>query len=628
MIRILLAAACLAASARQESVPVTLVRDGKPALPLAAGSVPDAVDDLRNCLKEISGAEFVIEKGGPEKPGLHVGLFSDFPWASFGKTDDLGAEGFILRTEGGSLFLAAREPPGVRHAVTTFLRRLGCRWFFPGKTWEVLPRRATIEGAWNERQAPAFPLQRRIWYGFGAYPGCREDHEEWCRRNRLGGPIPVTIGHTWHGLDPKKDFEARPEWFALVGGKRQATKPCYSHPDVIRRAIDHALKEASDGKPMVTMSPPDGTGYCECEKCFSVFQGGEPFQAHGTTFAKRPDGGVVNVTSETLFRMVNEVARAVAEQHPRTLVGCYAYSCYSHPPSFKLHPNVFLQTTTAYRRTPLTLEEQLQAFGERAGQVGIREYYSVYQWDWDNPHPGAVEPGRLQKTLRFFRRNGVTSVNAEASNNWAPRGLGYYAAAQLLWDPEADVRALVRDFYEKAFGPAAPVLERYYLRWYGPGAKALDAGEPAGELSDVEDRKPPSIEDLRAAFLDLDEAARLVREAPGARERVDHMRMYLHYLVLRHRLGEAEKGKDPQAILEAIRQETLFAGRLTRTNMVHSRALLGSAFLRRFRRHEKILAGVPEAQSAGKGWRQVGDPPSREELDRLWEEDRALLQRR
>src|SRR5262249_23082135 len=151
---------------------------------------------------------------------------------------------------------------------------------------------------------------RHIWYGFGAYPSCAKEFKDWNHHNRMGGPSPVQIGHTWFGLEPKKDFKEHPEWFALVGGQRKPSKPCYSHPDVIKQAIRHALQQAAAGDSMVTMSPPDGLGFCECERCRAVCQGGEPFQKHGTTFAKRPDGVIVSVASETLFGCVNQVAAA------------------------------------------------------------------------------------------------------------------------------------------------------------------------------------------------------------------------------------------------------------------------------------------------------------------------------
>src|SRR4029077_11682997 len=100
---------------------------------------------------------------------------------------------------------------------------------------------------------------------------------------------------------------------------------------------------------------------------------------------------------------------------------------------------------------------------------GIRGYFSVYQWDWDFPTvaKGDLHLPRLVSELRFYHKHGVRSINAEASCNWGPRGVGYYLAAQLMWDVSADPRALIADFYDQAFGPAALPMERYYTRWLG-----------------------------------------------------------------------------------------------------------------------------------------------------------------
>lgn len=614
-----------AGGSKAQSDPVVLVQEGVARLPILVGSFEKPARELEHYLERMSGADLRVSEAKPGRAGVYVGTASEFPWLELGDLRDLGAEGFVLRSDGRSVFLVGRESPSVQHAVTTFLHRVGCRWFFPGTVWEIIPRRKTVAGSWNERQAPSFPMQRSIWYGYGAYRQGREELDDWNRHNRMGGPIAVRIGHTWHGLDPEKDFKKNPEWFALAGGRRQPSKPCYSHPQVLERAVAFALGQASRREAMISMSPPDGLGYCECDRCRAVFQGGRPFEAHRTYFARRPDGVLVNLTSETLFSFVNRVAEAVAKNFPECRIGCYAYSAYSHPPSFDLHPNVYLQTTASFRRTPLTLEEQINAFGKRTKDLGVREYYSVYQWDWDYPDPGKVAPGRLQKDLRFYQREGVTAINAEASNNWAPRGLGYYVASQLLWNVDGDVKAIIRDFYEKAFGPAARPIERYYVRWYGPEAAALDDSAKLPQKSAYSTNGDLDVDALRAAYRDLDVAARLVGDLPAHRDRVDRLRMYVHYLVLRYRLLQAKRSGEKERILQAIRDETVFGGRLTNTNMVHGRALIGKAFLRRFRDFAPLLKDVPEASEPGRGWRQVGEPPSRDELERLWEEDRATL---
>jgi hypothetical protein len=639
--------ALIQSSDAQKAADVILVKDGKARLPIFAGSVRAPVDALQQYLEAMTGAKFTVEAARAEKAGICVGLPADFPWLRLGGLDALGPEGFIIQSDGKNVLLIARAPPGVQHAVSTFLYSLGCRWFFPGKTWEVMPRRQEVAGSWDTRQTPSFALQRKLWYGFGASPVCARDLADWETHNRMGGPIPITIGHSWHGLDPKADFAKHPEWFALVGGKRQPSHPCYSHPEVAKRAMAHALRQAVEGAGMITMTPADGLGYCECERCLAVCQGGKPYKDFGATFAKRPDGVLVNVTSETLFAFINQVAAAVAEKHPQTLIGCYAYSAYSHPPSFKLHPNVFVQTTTAFRRTPLSLAEQLRAFHRSGVQSGIRAYFSVYQWDWDYPAvaKGDLALPQLVENLRFYHKQNVQSINAEAGCNWGPRGLGYYLAGRLLWSVGEDPNALIADFYDKAFGPAALPMERYYVRWLGAYA-AVRTKAPAGKAPPKGAEEAPdelghgqseayNVETLKAAYGDLDEAARLVKDQPEHRARVDLLRLYAHYLYLRTRVEAAAAAKDKAKMRDAVAGETVFGARLMDTGMIHSRPLIGKEFYRRFLPYKDYLEGTPEwpasqrdavTKAAGQGYRQLrNDVPQREELERLWAEDKTVL---
>lgn len=607
---------------------VEIARDGKARVPIVAGSVKEPVDELRHYLKRIVGDEFELAEGRQNEGGIYVGLLSDFRWMKrLSGRERLGSEGcwLVCRENENAVYVLAAHPRGMQHGVATLLHELGCRWFFPGEVWEVVPQRKNLSLASRERRfTPDFPTQRRIWYGYGAYGPCREDWNAWVRHNRMGGPLQVGIGHSWAGLNPEKDFEKHPEWFALVDGERQPSKPCYSHPEVLARAKAAALERAGKDVDMISMTPPDGLGYCSCERCLQRAGVEETFEEKGTLFGRRKDGALVNVTSETVFHFANEVAKAVAAKHPERLIGCYAYSAYSHPPSFDLHPNVYLQTTTAYRRTPLTLEEQVSAIGDKTRQLGIREYYSVYQWDWDYPDAGKMTPGVLKQDLSQFHRWGVTAVNAEASNNWAARGLGYYIAARLLWDVETDVQAAVRDFYENAFGPAAKPMERYYVRWYGPEAAALTDPQDLPARRQYFEKHKHDLDVLRAAYRDLDEAMKLAADDPPVSARLDHLRMYLHYLLLRYQLEQATAAGDEQAILAAVEAETIFGGRLTYTNMIHTRPLLGKAFLRRFRRWEPLLEDHQPAQRGGP-WRQIGTPPDAEELDQLWAADKKLL---
>lgn len=215
----------------QRALDVLIAEDGQPRLPIIGGSVKEPVTELQHYLKQITGADLAVEKPSEKAAGLYVGLAADFPSLKIDLPGELGSEGFLLKTDDSRVLLLGREAPGVRHAVTTFLHRLGCRWFFPGLAWEIIPKQKTLRVKLDERQSPSFPISRHIWHGFGDYAPCAKDFKEWNHHNRMGGPSPVSIGHSWFGLNHEKDFKTHPEWFALVNGQRKASKPCYSHPE-------------------------------------------------------------------------------------------------------------------------------------------------------------------------------------------------------------------------------------------------------------------------------------------------------------------------------------------------------------------------------------------------------------
>lgn len=45
----------------------------------------------------------------------------------------------------------------------------------------------------------------------------------------------------------------------------------------------------------------------------------------------------------------------------------------------------------------------------------------------------------------------------------AQMGLTYYVLAKVLWNPEADVDELIRDYCRAGWRPAASEIERYFL---------------------------------------------------------------------------------------------------------------------------------------------------------------------
>jgi hypothetical protein len=188
-------------------------------------------------------------------------------------------------------------------------------------------------------------------------------------------------------------------------------------------------------------------------------------------------------------------------------------------------------------------------------------------------------------------------------------------------------------------------MERYYARWLGEGVRVSPAAGatiadraaatavPQDELGLAQmDKAAFNHDSLKAAFSDLDAAARQVKDMPAHKARVDQIRLYALYLSLRIRLDEAGKTGDPAAIRAAVEAETVFGARLLNTHMIHVRPLIGKAFHRRFKAYESQLKGLPEwpegnsMEGWGKGYRVPRDDvPDEAEIEKLWAEASTWL---
>src|SRR5690606_35061279 len=100
------------------------------------------------------------------------------------------------------------------------------------------------------------------------------------------------------------------------------------------------------------------------------------------------------------------------------------------------------------------------------------------------------------------------SVRSESSIAWGAHGRGNYIAAKLLWNPKVDVKAVLEDFYDQAFGPAAAPMQKYFERADG-GNQTTD---PAFYL---------------ALIQDLKDASELAKDHPDVMARLDQLKQFM-----------------------------------------------------------------------------------------------------
>ncbi|HLA41532.1 MAG TPA: DUF4838 domain-containing protein, partial [Candidatus Glassbacteria bacterium] len=310
--------------------------------------------ELKDYLARITGAVFLIYGDDRLSP-------AGFNRISLGRTrllgekgittDGLEPEGFWLKTSGDCLFIVGADDDGLQFGVYEFLEAYcGVRWFFPGEHGEEVPRTGTLQvGAIDDRQAPWFT--RRTMGSSGGRSGRpRElDHWRFGRKWKTGASVTTVGVHAWGQMVPPAVYgPAHPEYFAEVKGTRQRDwnkfdgsheyQLCVSNPDVVKLAIAW-VRRYFDQNPdvdIVSISPNDGLGFCECEGCRAL-------DPKPVEFIARPSGPHPIIT-DRMFTFANAVAEGLAATHPQKRLLMLAYGVYRAPPrQVKVHPNLVVQ---------------------------------------------------------------------------------------------------------------------------------------------------------------------------------------------------------------------------------------------------------------------------------------------
>jgi len=526
----------LAASFGVAADPLTLAENGKAAMPIVIGdkSLTGTADDLASMLEHISGAKFTVTFDF-KAPALRLLISNQ------GAKSALERDRYTIRhNEADGIVIEGATALAVQHGVWDFLYRLGYRQFFPGKTWEIIPKIGKLEIAVEADETPDY-ASLRIWYGYGFWDHNQEAWQDWVKKNRMEGGFSLNTGHSYGGLvrAQQAEFDAHPEYYALVKGERRVVreaKLCIANPGVQKAAVAYALEffEKNPDADSVSIDPSDGGNWCECDACAKI---GPPNDC--ATF------------------LANAVAKAVVEKlGPQKFVGMYAYSFHSPPPSLDVHPNLIISAATGFIKGGLKIEQIVSGWSEKGATIGIREYYSVNTWDRDMPgRARGSNLDYLSTTIPDFHKLGARFMSAESSDNWGCNGLGYYFASRVLWDVDEAKRRdeIVADFLEKSFGPAREPMAEFYALTEGSNKKAQLV-----------------FEDLIARmFRHLGEARKLAGDDQAIRKRIDDLILYTRHAELFNTYQNAE-AKIRQAAYEAMIRH---AYRIRGTFMVHSYAL-------------------------------------------------------
>jgi len=511
---------------------LTIAQDGQARVVIVvARDAPEpeqhAAAELALFLQQITGADFRIvnhpETGkgsllvGPEAARLAVPEFS---------ADGLGPEGIVVKTAGESLVLAGGRLRGTLYAVYTFLEdQLGCRWW--SSTESTIPKRSELElDSVDSRYVP--PLEYRSPFWFDAFDG------DWAARNKCNGHahrldakrggrhVYEGFVHTFYSLiSPQTHFKDHPEWFSEINGKRtyEHAQLCLTN-EPMREELVRNLKARLRTNPAATLasvSQNDWQGNCQCARCIAI--------------EKEEDS-----PAGLMLRFVNAVAADVEQEFPNVTLSTLAYQYTRRPPKLtRPRNNVSVQLCSIECAFSKPLSDDCnKAF--RDDLVGWSKICNrLYIWDYTTnfrhyimPHPNMRVLG---PNVRFFADHhvkGIFEQGAYTSNGAEMAELRAWVLAKLLWNPSLDAQALIDEFINGYYGPAAPHI-RAYLNTTHSAVEAT--GDWLGCFSEHTARFL-SFETLSKGWSDLKAAEAAVSNDPDLRFRVQVAELPVLYTFL------------------------------------------------------------------------------------------------
>lgn len=333
----------------------------------------------------------------------------------------------------------------------------GVRWYFPGELGEVLPRHSAVR-----LRAGIHTLRPAFWSRSFSVVGSTADSRQWERLNGMRRAI--HFGHSLNRIFTRELLLEQPELAASVGDIRlippsQAVgwryQPDLSCPEVaaVAAAVGRQRLEANPTAYSFSVAINDNTNFGDSP---GVRERVEPLRF----FRRRPD------YSDLVFTFTNRVAEQMGSSLDGRYLTALAYYWAEDVPGFPVHPRV-MPILTADRSQyfdPQFKANDLELM-RRWGNSGV-EAFGLWDYYYGAPFiaPRLFFPA-IEESIRSAHRAGARSFYAEIIPIWAWDGAKNWIAARLTWDPELSAAALLAEYCQGLYGPAAPQMEQILRLW-------------------------------------------------------------------------------------------------------------------------------------------------------------------
>ncbi|MBM4037564.1 MAG: DUF4838 domain-containing protein [Planctomycetes bacterium] len=376
------------------------------------------------------------------------------------KNPVLGADAIGLLREGNRVYLAGNNDEAHYFAVAELLWRWGCRWYIPTDFGECIPEAKSLTlGDLDYTYGPPFEI-RGYWI---SWVGDNAGRPEFQRRNMMvtGSRGFPPAGHalgayTKDAPGSKNTFNfpiTAPETAAHVAGK---IEPAFAKGQGVSISMEDGLYDSEYPGDVSLMK-------LQWDKYFMRWSVTDP-----------------------MLELYNNIARTLQAKHPNSggRLGFLIYANMTIPPVRKtkaekslfgmlapidIDPNHGMDDAESPPRQEY--RDMLYQWAEiMEGRLAIYDYdQGMLVWR-DIPNPSHQA---FAQDVKHYRLAGILGVSTESRNAIATTFLNLFLRGRLMWNPDEDVPALLKEFYPRFYGPAAKPMETYWSAIYDAWADTI-----------------------------------------------------------------------------------------------------------------------------------------------------------
>lgn len=414
--------------------------------------------------------------------------------------EGLSPEGYYVKSvkqgENKILILSGKSRVGTLYAVYSFLEKLGFRWFGLGEKGMCYPKHTeVILPEVDYYDNPSFKTR-------GCYSEIIDDSNkefiEWLTRNRVNfaffdeitnpynlkkrGIQICTGGHNILSkfLSTSKYFEAHPEWFGLVNGKRSSNvgtgavegagdNYCTTNEEATAELCNNIVEALISGSLSKTdylnLWMLDNGKWCSCDVCNAAGNYSYKFSMIvyklSKTISQARSEGRLNRNIKILYNAYHETLpipdRDLPEDfdYENCIITYFPIErCYLHridDVNCTETNQELMETYSSWTTNP-----------ERTykGEIFLGEYYNVSAFA-SCPIPNMK---MMKYDIPFYYSTGVRHMYYMhmTSTKWGTMTLTNYQFQKMLWNPHIDVDKLLDEYYEMYYGKISEQMKEFY----------------------------------------------------------------------------------------------------------------------------------------------------------------------